>query len=65
MTRDVSHMSDESFLRYYDGIRVQVEADRGNKYKFTTSDSIKAYAEALRTELARRRVSYTSIYWWE
>jgi len=60
----VSDLSDESLLRYYDSIRKQVEADRGNKHKFMTSDSIKEYAESLRLELHKRRLSYAPIDWW-
>jgi hypothetical protein len=40
--------ADESLLRYYDNIRKQVEADRGNKHKFVASASIKEYAESFR-----------------
>jgi hypothetical protein len=59
-----SDLSDESLLRYYDDIRKQVDADRGNKHKFMTSDTIKAYAESLRLELYERRLSHAPIDWW-
>ena len=59
-----SDLSDESLLRYYDNIRKQVEADRGNKHKFMTSDTIKAYAESLRLELYERQLSHAPIDWW-
>ena len=59
-----SDLSDESLLRYYDSIRKQVEADKGNKHKFTTSDSIKQYAESLRLELYKRRLPHLPIDWW-
>jgi hypothetical protein len=59
-----SDLSDESLLRYYNNIRQQVEAERGNKHKFMTSDSIKEYAESLRLELHKRRLSYAPIDWW-
>jgi hypothetical protein len=59
-----SDLSDESLLRYYDNIRKQVEADRGNKHKFMTSHTIKAYAESLRLELYERRLSHAPIVWW-
>jgi len=59
-----SDLSDESLLRYYDSIRKQVEADRGNKHKFMTSDSIQAYAESLRLELYKRRLPHAPIDWW-
>ena len=64
MTSDVSHMTDESLLRSHESIRSQVEADRGNKHKITGSEAIGAYAETLRTELVKRRLSFTSINWW-
>ena len=63
MTRDVSDMSDESLLRYYEGIRSQVEADRGNKYKLTGSEVIKEYAQTLHAELVKRGLSFTQINW--
>jgi hypothetical protein len=59
-----SDLSDESLLRYYNNIRQQVEAERGNKHKFMTSDLIKEYAESLRLELYKRRLSHTPIDWW-
>jgi len=59
-----SDLSDESLLRYYDSIRQAVEAERRNKHKFMTSDSIKEYAETLRLELYKRRLSDAPIDWW-
>ena len=59
-----SDLSDESLLRYYDSIRKQVEADRGNKHKFMTGDAIKTYAESLRLELYKRRLPHAPIDWW-
>jgi hypothetical protein len=60
----VDDLSDESLLRYYDSLRKQVEADRGNTHKFMTSDTIKQYAEALRLELYKRRLAHAPIDWW-
>ena len=59
----VSDLSDESLLRYYDNIRKQVEADRGNKHKFVASASIKEYAESFRVELYKRRLPRPPIDW--
>jgi hypothetical protein len=59
-----SDLSDESLLRYYDSIRKQVEADKGNKHKFMTSDAIKAHAESLRLEFDKRRLPHVPIDWW-
>jgi len=53
-----------SLLRYYDSIRKQVEADRGNTHKFMSSDSIKQHAESLRLELYKRRLPHAPIDWW-
>jgi hypothetical protein len=36
-------LSEESLPRFYDGIRKQLEADRGNKHKFMGSGAIKEY----------------------
>ena len=60
----VSDLSDESLLRYYDNIRTQVEAERGNQHKFMTADSVKEYAESLRTEIFKRRLRCAPIDWW-
>jgi hypothetical protein len=59
-----SDLSDEGLLRYYDSIRKQVEADKGNKHKFMTSDAIKAHADSLRLELYKRRLPHAPIDWW-
>jgi hypothetical protein len=56
-------LSDESLLRYYDSIRKQVEADKGNRHKFMASASIQEYAESLRLELYKRRLSHAPIDW--
>ena len=60
----VSHLCDESLLRYYDSIRAQVDAERSSKHKFMAADSIKEYAESLRLELVKRRLPFTPIDWW-
>ena len=44
----ITNLNDESILRLYDNIRVQVDADRGSKHKFTTGDSVKQYAATAR-----------------
>ena len=59
----MSDLSDESLLRYYDNIRKQVEADKGNKHKFVASASIKEYAEWFRVELYKRRLPHPPIDW--
>jgi hypothetical protein len=60
----VSNMSDESLRRFYDNIRAQVEAERGNQHKFMTTDSIKEYAESIRAEMLKRRLQFMPIDGW-
>jgi hypothetical protein len=59
----IENLKDENLLRFYDGIREQVEADRRSKHKFAAGHSVKEYAEALRGEMTKRRLQYTSIEW--
>jgi hypothetical protein len=54
---------DESILRLYDNIRIQVEAERGLRYKFMASETVKQRATALREEITRRRLHHTPIEW--
>jgi hypothetical protein len=58
-----SELKDESILRLYDNIRIQVEAERGLRYKFMSSETVKQRATALREEITRRRLRYTPIEW--
>jgi hypothetical protein len=53
----IESLSDESVLRFYEGIRQQVAADlgAGNRYRFM-GEAAKQQAERLRIELARRRL---------
>jgi hypothetical protein len=59
----IEHLRDESLLRFYDGVREQVEADRRSKHKFAAGHSAKEYAEALRSEMTKRRLRHTPIEW--
>ena len=59
----IETLRDENLLRFYDGIREQVEADRRSKHKFAASHSVKAYAEALRGEMTKRRLQHMPIEW--
>jgi hypothetical protein len=56
-------LSDESILRFYDNIRIQVEADRRLRYKLMASETVKHRATALREEITRRRLQHTPIEW--
>jgi hypothetical protein len=59
----IENLKDESILRLYDNIRIQVEADRGLRYKFMASETVKQRASALREEITRRRLQHTPIEW--
>ena len=51
-------------LRFYANVRNQVELDRrsGSAYRFV-GDGVKQYAEKLREEIERRRLTFTPIDW--
>ena len=55
-------MSDEGLLRFHDNIRQQAELDRPNKGKFM-GPNVRQYAEGLRQELVKRRLSHPPIDW--
>jgi hypothetical protein len=59
----VAHLKDEALLRFYESIRIQVEAERDLPHKFMTGDSVKQYAATLRDELTRRRLHHNPIEW--
>jgi hypothetical protein len=59
----IENLKDESILRFYDGIRREVEADRRSRHKFVTGRTVREYAEALRGEMTRRRLQYSAIEW--
>ena len=64
----VSVLSNESLLRFYEGIRKEVDADhqtmkQGQKYFFTNNGIIKKYAASLGEEMDRRRLSYLRLVW--
>jgi hypothetical protein len=55
---------DERLLAFYENVRRQVELDRqsGGRYWFA-GEGVKQYAERLREEMDRRRLSYKPIDW--
>lgn len=55
---------DERLLAFYDNIRKQVELDKqaGGRYRFA-GEGVKEYAERLREEMDRRRLTYRAIEW--
>ena len=59
----IENLRDENLLRFYDNIREQVEADKRHKHKFAAGPAVKQHAEALRTEMTKRRLQHTPIDW--
>jgi hypothetical protein len=55
---------DERLLAFYENVRRQVELDRqsGGRYRYA-GEGVKQYAERLREEMDRRRLSYKPIDW--
>lgn len=58
-----SQFKDETILRLHDNIRIQVEADRGLRYKFMASETVKQRATALREEITIRHLQHTPFEW--
>jgi hypothetical protein len=59
----VENMPDERLISFYENIRQQVDADRPHAHKLTSGATVRQYAEQLRGELTRRRLSHTPIVW--
>jgi hypothetical protein len=59
----LENMPDASLSLYYENIRKQAEADRVYKHHFTSSPTIRQYAEKLREEMTRRRLQHSPIEW--
>jgi hypothetical protein len=57
-----SQMKDEGLLLFYDAVRQQVILDGNSRYRFA-GDGVRAYADKLREEMDRRRLSFTPIDW--
>jgi hypothetical protein len=62
--RSFEHLSDQSVLRLYEGIRRQVEADRaiGNRYRLV-GNAAKERAQRLQVELVERELKFVPIIW--
>ena len=58
----VEHMPDHRLTHFYESIRQQVEVDRRNKYHFM-GPSAREYADKMRSEMVRRRLTHTPIDW--
>ena len=59
----VEQMPDERLAHFYDNIRQLVEADRANKHPFMANPTVRQYAEQLRSEMIKRRLSHSPIEW--
>jgi hypothetical protein len=59
----VQDLSNESLLRFYEHVRMQVIADKAHGQNFMSGDSVKQYAESIRAELIRRGVNVSRIDW--
>jgi len=62
--KSFEHLSDQSVLRLYEGIRHQVEADRamGNRYRLV-GNVAKERAQRLQAELVQRELKFMPIIW--
>jgi hypothetical protein len=56
-------MPDERLAHFYENIRQQVDADRGKKHQFATGPTVRQYADRLRSEMIKRRLSPPPIEW--
>ena len=61
---DFSRSKNERLLARYEDVRRHVELDNlaGGQYRFA-GEKVKEYAERLREEMNRRRLSFTPIEW--
>jgi hypothetical protein len=62
--KSFEHLSDQSVLQLYEGIRHQVEADRamGNRYRLV-GNATKERAQRLQAELVQRDLKFMPIIW--
>lgn len=59
----VETMPDDRLTLFYENIRRQVEADRMYKHSFMGGEAVRQYAESLRSEMVKRRLSHAPIEW--
>ena len=59
---DLSALTDESLLRYYEHIRAQVSADIRSGFRLM-GQAAKERANVLLTEINRRQLDATPIFW--
>jgi hypothetical protein len=62
---DFEQTKDDTLLRFYEGIRQQVDFDirAGSGQHRIVGQGVKQYAEKLRVEMDRRRLRFTPIDW--
>jgi hypothetical protein len=60
---DISVLTDETLLRYYEDIREHVSADIRSGGHHFLGQAAKERADILLTEIRRRGLSITPIYW--
>ena len=56
-------MPDERLVIFYESIRKQADADRQHRHHFTSSPTIRQYAERLRGEIVKRKLQHSPIDW--
>jgi hypothetical protein len=59
----VESMPSERIAHYYESIRRQVEADRGQKHQFMANSTVREYADKLQSEMIKRRLGHSPIEW--
>jgi hypothetical protein len=57
-----SQTKEETLLRYYDDVRQQVVLDGNSRSRFA-GEGVRTYAEKLRKEMDKRRLTYAPIEW--
>ncbi|MBR1232868.1 hypothetical protein JQ597_00020 [Bradyrhizobium sp. AUGA SZCCT0177] len=55
-------MKNERLLAFYENVRQQVALDAGSRYRFA-GEGVRAYADKLREEMDRRRLTFMPINW--
>jgi hypothetical protein len=59
----IERMPDERLTHFYENIRQHVEADRANKHHFMANQTVRQYADDLRSEMTKRRLKHSPIEW--
>ena len=59
----VERMPDKRLTQFYENIRQQVDADRAHKHQFMANQTVRQYADQLRSEMIKRRLKHSPINW--